>query len=253
MKITFLGTGTSQGIPIIGCQCSVCQSNDKFDKRLRTAALIQSHGVTIAIDAGPDFRQQMLRANVKTLDAILLTHEHRDHIAGIDDVRAFNFLMQKPMDIWAEPRVQQSLKSDFSYIFSENKYPGSPEVVLKTISEEPFDIGDIKVIPIRAFHLELPIFGFRFGSLTYITDANHIPDQEKEKIKGSKCLVVNALRKKKHISHFCLPEALELIREINPDSAYLTHISHQMGTHREIQAELPDNIFLAYDGLSIGF
>ena len=157
------------------------------------------------------------------------------------------------MDIWAELRVQQSLKYDFSYIFSENKYPGSPEVVLKTITEEPFNIADIKVIPIRAFHLELPVFGFRFGSLTYITDANHIPDQEKEKIKGSKFLVVNALRKKKHISHFCLPEALELIREINPDSAYLTHISHQMGTHREIQAELPDNIFLAYDGLSIGF
>ena len=245
MKLTFLGTGTSQGVPVIACPCPVCQSQSPFDKRLRTSALLECDGTNIVIDAGPDFRQQMLTSGIKTLDAILLTHEHRDHIAGIDDVRAFNFLMQKPMTIWAEERVQKALKCDFSYIFAETKYPGSPEIELRA--------NDVSITPIRVFHYKLPVYGFRICDLTYITDANFIPEEEKEKIYGSKILVINALRKKKHISHFSLPEALSIIAELNPQAAYITHVSHQMGIHKDIQAELPDNVFLAYDGLTIEF
>jgi len=253
VKLTFLGTGTSQGVPVIACPCPVCQSINLFDKRLRTSALLECNGTNIAIDAGPDFRQQMLNCGVKTLDAILLTHEHRDHIAGIDDVRAFNFLMQKPMKIWAEERVQKALKCDFSYIFAESKYPGSPEIELRTIDEHIIRINDISITPIRVFHYKLPVYGFRICDLTYITDANFIPEEEKEKIYGSKILVINALRKKKHISHFSLPEALSIISELNPQVAYITHISHQMGLHEEIQAELPEGVFLAYDGLTVDF
>lgn len=253
MKLTFLGTGTSQGVPIIACTCPVCQSANSRDKRLRSSVLIEANGVNIVIDAGPDFRQQMLTAKVKTLDAILLTHEHRDHIAGIDDVRAFNYLMKQPMNIWAEDRVHKAIRMEFSYAFADYKYPGSPEVITKIIDGNPMVINDVRIIPIRAFHNELPVYGFRIGDLTYITDANSIPDKEKLKIFGSKYLIVNALRKKKHISHFSLPEALELIAEINPSKAYITHISHQMGFHTDIQSELPNNIYLAYDGLTIDF
>ncbi|HDP54543.1 MAG TPA: MBL fold metallo-hydrolase [Bacteroidetes bacterium] len=251
MKLTFLGTGTSQGVPVIACKCPVCQSNDIRDKRLRTAALIEHKNSSILIDAGPDFRQQMLNANVDRLNAILITHEHRDHIAGIDDVRAFNFISKRPMDIWAEERVQNALKNDFSYIFTENKYPGAPEVKLHRIDGLPFYINEVKVIPIRAFHYKMPVFGFRIDNLTYITDANFIPEEEKEKMIGTKYLVINALRKQKHISHFSLPEALKLINELSPQKAFITHIGHQMGLYADVQQELPENVCLAYDSLTI--
>ena len=222
-----------------------------MDKRLRASALIEHHGINILIDAGPDFRQQMLRAQVKSLECILLTHEHRDHVAGLDDVRAFNFLQNRPMDIWAEQRVQDAIKYEFSYVFAENKYPGSPRMRLNTINGEPFQINGIEVIPIRAYHAKMPIYGFRIGDLTYITDASFIPEEEKEKIYGTKYLVINALRKEKHHSHFSLPEALSLVSEISPRRAYITHISHQMGLEQDLQRILPQNVIAAYDGLTI--
>lgn len=251
MKFTFLGTGTSQGVPVIACSCQVCQSDDSRDKRLRTSALIEHNGTTIVIDAGPDFRQQMLTARVKSLNAILLTHEHRDHIAGLDDVRAFNWVQQKPMDIWAEMRVQESLKKEFAYVFADTKYPGVPEVAMNNIDGHPFEVNDIKVIPIRGYHHKLPIYGFRIGDLTYITDANFIAEEEKEKIVGTKYLIVNALRRQKHMSHFCLSEAVKFISDFSPRKGFLTHVSHHMGLYTSVAKELPDNIYLAYDGLSI--
>ncbi|MDD2278987.1 MAG: MBL fold metallo-hydrolase [Bacteroidales bacterium] len=251
MKLTFLGTGTSQGVPVIACNCPVCQSRDIHDHRLRTSVLIEHNESSILVDAGPDFRQQMLNAKVKNLDSILLTHEHRDHIAGIDDVRAFNFVNKRPMDIWAEERVQKALQCDFSYIFAENKYPGAPEIILHSIDGLPFLINDLRIIPIRAFHFKMPVYGFRIDNLTYITDANFISEEEKEKMVGTQYLVINALRKQKHISHFSLPEALKLIAELSPRKAYITHISHQMGLSKDVQKELPENVCLAYDGLSI--
>jgi phosphoribosyl 1,2-cyclic phosphate phosphodiesterase len=251
VKVTFLGTGTSQGVPLIACECVVCQSNDERDKRLRTSALISQSGVNILIDAGPDFRQQMLSAKVKTLDAILFTHEHRDHIAGLDDVRAFNFLMQRPMNVWAEERVQESLKCHFSYAFEEEKYPGAPEIVLNSIDGQPFDVQGLRVIPIRAFHYKLPIFGFRIGDFCYLTDVNFLPEEEKEKLVGCKYIAIGALRQQKHISHYSLPEALKLISELSPRKAFITHISHQMGLYERVQRTLPDNVMLAYDGLVI--
>ncbi len=251
MKLTFLGTGTSQGVPVIACTCPACQSTNPHDKRLRTAALIEYEDTTILIDAGPDFRQQMLRANVKSLDSILITHEHRDHIAGLDDVRAFNFIQKRPMDIWAEKRVQNAIKKDFDYVFAENKYPGVPDMRLNTIDGLPFNVNGINIIPIRAYHYKMPVYGFRFGDFTYITDANFISEQEKEKIIGSKYLVINALRKQKHISHFSLPEALKFIAEISPRKAFITHISHQMGLSKDVSKELPENVCLAFDGLVV--
>jgi len=251
VKLTFLGTGTSQGVPVIACNCPVCQSRDIHDHRLRTSVLIEHNESSILVDAGPDFRQQMLNAKVKNLDSILLTHEHRDHIAGIDDVRAFNFVNKRPMDIWAEERVQKALQCDFSYIFAENKYPGAPEIILHSIDGLPFLINDLRIIPIRAFHFKMPVYGFRIDNLTYITDANFISEEEKEKMVGTQYLVINALRKQKHISHFSLPEALKLIAELSPRKAYITHISHQMGLSKDVQKELPENVCLAYDGLSI--
>ncbi|SDC06305.1 MBL fold metallo-hydrolase [Williamwhitmania taraxaci] len=251
MRLTFLGTGTSQGVPVIACPCPVCQSDQEHDKRLRTSALVEVDGVTILIDAGPDFRQQMLRAHVKQLDAILLTHEHKDHIGGLDDVRAFNFVNRKPMDIYAEDRVQDALKQEYAYVFAENRYPGVPEMNLFTIDGYPFDINGVKVTPIRCFHYKMPIYGFRIGDLTYITDANFISEEEKEKVVGSKYIVVNALRKQKHISHFTLSEALKLVQELSPRKAFITHVSHQLGFHADIQAELPRNVVLAYDGLVV--
>jgi phosphoribosyl 1,2-cyclic phosphate phosphodiesterase len=237
VKLTFLGTGTSQGIPVIACNCPICLSTNQHDKRLRTSALLEVNGVNILIDAGPDFRQQMLTAKVNKLDAIILTHEHRDHIAGIDDVRAFNFIQNRPMDIWAEKRVQDSLKHDFAYIFAENKYPGSPDIQLHNIYGNPFTINGIEIIPIRAYHFKMPVYGFRVGDITYITDANYISEEEKEKIKGSKYIIINALRKKEHISHFTLSQALSIISELKPNKAYLTHISHQLGLYADLQKE----------------
>lgn len=226
-------------------------SEDPHDKRLRTSLLLEKNGTVLLFDAGPDFRQQMLRENVRKLDAILLTHEHKDHIAGMDDVRAFNYRSQDAVDIYAMERVQEAVKSEFSYVFAEFKYPGIPRMRLNTVSTGSFTIKDISVQPLRVRHLHLEILGFRIGDFAYITDANYIPEETKELLFGVKYLVVNALRKQKHISHFCLHEALGFIREISPKKAYITHISHQMGLHNEVNSELPAGVMLAYDGLCI--
>ncbi|NVO02366.1 MAG: MBL fold metallo-hydrolase [Bacteroidetes bacterium] len=252
MKITFLGTGTSQGVPVIACDCSVCKSSNFKDNRLRSSVFIEFENEKFVIDTGPDFRQQMLRAKVKKLDAVLLTHSHKDHVGGMDDVRAFNYFMQKPIDVYGSNQVLNHIKNEFSYAFAEERYPGVPEINLHTIENKEFTINGVKIIPILSMHYQLPIFGFRIGDFTYITDANFISEIEKAKIIGSKILVINALRKKQHISHFTLDEALEIIAEVKPEKAYLTHISHQMGLHNEEEKNLPVNVFFAYDGLEIG-
>ncbi len=251
MRITFLGTGTSQGVPVIACNCKTCLSDDSRDKRLRSSLLVEDGECTIVIDAGPDFRQQMLRAGVKHLDSILLTHEHKDHIGGIDDVRAFNYISKKPIDIYSDERVQYAIKREYPYVFAEHKYPGIPQMNLITIDNKTFNIGNMEIMPVKVHHYRLPVYGFRIGGLAYITDASYISDESKRKLTGLRCLVVNALRKEKHITHFSLGEALELIHELSPDKAYITHISHQMGLYREVSEELPDNVSLAYDGLEI--
>jgi phosphoribosyl 1,2-cyclic phosphate phosphodiesterase len=253
VKIIFLGTGTSQGIPVIACECKTCLSVDQHDIRLRTSLLVESGDTTLLIDAGPDFRQQMLREHVMKLDSILLTHEHKDHIAGLDDVRAFNYKSRDAIDIYAEDRVQKALKKEYSYVFSEYQYPGIPKMRLNTIPEDSFEIKGIKIDPVRVFHYRLPVYGFRMGDFAYITDANYIPEESKEKLIGVKYLVINALRKEKHISHFTLREAIDIIKEVSPKKAFLTHISHQMGLHAEISKELPSGVVLAYDGLSFSF
>ncbi|MGE0561060.1 MAG: MBL fold metallo-hydrolase [Flavobacteriales bacterium] len=251
MKITFLGTGTSQGIPVIACNCDVCLSEDEKDKRLRVSILIEQNEKTIVIDAGPDFRQQMLRANVQRLDAVVFTHEHKDHIAGLDDVRAFNYKQQKDMDIYATNHVQNALRREFHYAFDEYKYPGVPELKLHTVTDDIFDVQGILFIPINVKHYKLPVKAYRIGNFTYITDANKIEEKELEKIKGSDIIVLNALRKEPHISHFTLDEAVELLIQLKPKKAYLTHISHLMGKHEEVQRELPDFIQIAHDELVI--
>lgn len=251
MKITFLGTGTSQGVPIIACPCTVCQSTNSKDKRLRSSVMIEIDGKNFVIDTGPDFRQQMLRENVKNMDAVIFTHEHKDHTAGFDDIRAFNFILKRKMDVYASERVQAAIKREFAYIFSDFKYPGIPEINLHTISNTPFNIEGTEFIPIEVMHYKLPVFGFRIKDFTYITDANYISEEEKEKIKGSKILVLNALRREEHISHFTFKEAIDLVNELKPEMAYFTHISHQLGLHNEVEKELPPHIKLAYDGLKI--
>lgn len=251
MQITFLGTGTSQGIPIIACTCEVCTSSDIKDNRLRTSILVEDKGCTFVIDTGPDFRQQMLRENVKDLDAVIFTHEHKDHTAGFDDIRPFNFIHKKKIDVYASLRVQEALKREFAYVFSGSKYPGIPEINLHLLENKKMHIKGIEVMPIEVKHHQLPVFGFRFGDFTYITDANYISEKEKEKIKGSKVLVLNALRREEHISHFTLQQAIDLSLELNIDKTYFTHISHQLGLHAEVQKELPKHINLAYDGLKI--
>jgi phosphoribosyl 1,2-cyclic phosphate phosphodiesterase len=251
LKVTFLGTGTSQGVPLIACDCEVCRSTDGKDKRLRASILIEDGGKVFVIDTGPDFRQQMLREDVKRLDAVIFTHEHRDHIAGLDDIRAFNFTMKSAIDVYADDNVEKALRRSLWYIFSEDKYPGIPEVRMHHINGDSFTIGETKFIPIRVMHHLLPVWGFRINNFTYITDANSIPEKEKEKIYGSEVLVLNALRREKHISHFTLEEAIDMIKELNPKEAYLTHISHQLGRHAEVEKELPAHIHLAYDGLKL--
>ena len=251
MKVTFLGTGTSQGVPVIACECEVCRSNNFRDKRLRSSIMIEIQGNVFVIDAGPDFREQMLRAKVKHLDALMLTHAHKDHIAGLDDVRAFNYIQKKAIDVYARDDVQAAIKNEFSYAFAVYKYPGVPEIVLHSIENKLFEINHVKVNPIEVLHFGLKIFGYRIGDFTYITDANFISDNEIEKIKGSKVVVLNALRKKKHVSHFTLDEAVNVLNLIKPECAYITHISHMMGLHEEVEKELPSFIKFAYDGLSI--
>ncbi|GAC1302560.1 MAG: MBL fold metallo-hydrolase [Mucilaginibacter sp.] len=251
MTITFLGTGTSQGVPVIACNCEVCTSADSRDSRLRTSILVESEEKVIVIDSGPDFRYQMLRANVQRLDAIVFTHEHKDHVAGLDDIRAFNYKQQAPIDVYAEQRVQEALKREFRYIFDDYKYPGIPQLNLHTIGLAPFTIGEIKFIPIEVMHYKLPVLGFRINDFTYITDAKSVSDDERKKIKGSKILVINALQQQDHISHFTLEEAIAFAEEMGAEKTYFTHISHRLGTHQAISAMLPPNIGLAYDGLKL--
>jgi phosphoribosyl 1,2-cyclic phosphate phosphodiesterase len=251
MKITFLGTGTSQGVPLIGCTCPVCTSSDPRDSRLRTALLISDRGKNVAIDTGPDFRQQMLRAEVKDLEAVLYTHEHKDHVAGIDDVRAFNFIHKKAMPLWATRRVQDAIRREVPYCFDGTDYPGIPRLELNTITDKPFHIGQTEFLPIEVMHHRMPVTAFRTGEFTYITDANFIAPAELEKIRGSRIIVINALRREKHISHFNLAEAIALVQDLKPEKAYFTHISHQLGLHEDLSRELPQGIELAYDGLEI--
>ena len=251
MQITFLGTGTSQGVPLIACPCVVCQSTDEKDKRLRTSVLVEEKGKTIIIDTGPDFRAQMLREDVKQLHAVVFTHEHKDHTAGFDDIRAFNFISKKKIDVYASARVQEAIKREYAYIFSDFKYPGIPEITLHLLKNELTTIYGIDFLPVEVLHYKLPVFGYRIGDFTYITDANYISETEKEKINGTKILVLNALRREPHISHFTLMEALKLIEELKPEKAYLTHISHQLGLHAAVSRELPKGVELAYDGLKI--
>ena len=251
MKVTFLGTGTSQGIPVIGCTCDACKSDDPHDNRLRSSILAEVGEKHIVIDTGPDFRQQMLRYSVTKLDAVLFTHEHRDHIAGLDDIRAFNFIQKQSMDVFAEERVFKALKNEFPYVFAEKKYPGVPRINEHVISDAPFMIGEIQILPVRLMHYHLPVLGFRINDFAYLTDGSYISPGEKSKLKGLKHLVVNALRREEHISHFTLSQALKLIDELEPEKGYLTHISHQMGKHEEISKELPGNITVVYDGFEI--
>ena len=253
LTITFLGTGTSSGVPMIGCSCEVCTSPDKKDKRLRSSILVQSRITTLVIDTTPDFRYQMLRQEVKHLDAVVFTHPHKDHIAGLDDVRAYNFFSNKPMEVYANDLTQEALKKEFSYVFADKKYPGIPKIRLNTIASEPFTVGDIPIIPIPVMHLKMPVLGFRFGKFTYITDANYINNDGLNKTRGSEALVLNALRQKKHISHYSLSEAKVLAEDLRMPNTYLTHISHQMGKHEEVNSSLPSNIQLAYDGLILRF
>lgn len=252
MQITFLGTGTSQGVPMIACPCNVCQSSYAMDKRLRSSVMVEFENKNIVIDTGPDFRTQMLRENVKNVDAILFTHEHKDHTAGLDDIRAFNYFNKKRIPIYASQHASIKIKNDFDYVFSGANYPGIPEIDLHEISNSAFLIdNEIEVIPIEVLHYKLPVMGYRIQDFTYITDANYISDSEIEKIKSSKILVLNALRKEKHISHFTFEEAIELAEKIGAEKTYFTHISHQLGLHDDVSKELPENIFLAYDGLKI--
>jgi phosphoribosyl 1,2-cyclic phosphate phosphodiesterase len=249
-KVIVLGSGTSQGIPMIACDCEVCQSTDPRDKRLRSSILLALNGLTYCIDAGPDFRYQLLREKVKQLDGIIFTHEHKDHVAGLDDVRAFNFFSQKPMEIYCTTNVEKALHREFHYIFDEKNYPGVPKINVNLIDKQAFNLNGIPIIPIEVMHYKLPVLGFRIGNFAYITDAKTVSSEERIKLRGVEILVINALHKFPHISHFNLEEALSFIEDINPRQAYLTHISHLFGKHAVISEELPENVSLFHDGLS---
>ncbi|MEG0796400.1 MAG: MBL fold metallo-hydrolase [Odoribacter sp.] len=251
MKLTILGSGTSQGIPVIACNCPVCQSDNKHDKRLRCSAMLEINGQKIIFDAGPDFRYQMLRNNVKDIRAILLTHSHKDHIGGLDDVRAFNWVKQAAVDIYGNEKTREIVYKDFSYAFAAFRYPGVPEINYHIIEDAPFYIDDIQIIPIPVLHYQMTVLGFRINNFAYITDAKIISKRSMEQLVGVEYLVINALRKEKHISHFNLEEALTVIKEVNPKCAFLTHIGHQMGLEKEISKELPTNVRLAYDTFEI--
>jgi phosphoribosyl 1,2-cyclic phosphate phosphodiesterase len=251
ISITFLGTGTSTGIPMIGCNCAVCTSSNPKDKRLRTSILIESLTTTVVVDTTPDFRYQMLRIQNKKLDAVLFTHPHKDHIAGLDDVRAYNFFQHKPMDVYANAITAEALKREFAYVFADKKYPGIPEINLYTIDESFFTIGDVPVQPFTVWHHKMPVYGFRFKNFTYITDANRIDEPVKNIVKGSEIIVLNALRNEHHVAHFTLKEAVALVNELEIPQAYFTHISHQLGKHEAVENSLPSGIHLAYDGLRL--
>jgi len=251
LKVVLLGTGTSQGVPIIGCDCEVCRSLDYRDKRLRTSAFIEVDGKHLLIDTGPDFRQQMLRESISRLDAVLFTHAHRDHTGGLDDIRAFNFMQEMDMPTYATPEVLGQLQADFAYIFEKHAYFGLPRLELHEIGDGPFLVKGVSVTPLPVMHLRLPVTGFRIGNFSYITDANHIPDATLELLKGTSVLVLNALQIAEHLSHFNLEQALQMIDIIKPQRAYLTHISHKLGLHSKIEKLLPSNVQLAYDGLEM--
>lgn len=251
IDVTFLGTGTSQGVPLPNCPCRVCTSPDYRDKRLRPSVLIKVNGLTILIDTGPDLRLQLIQYKITSIDAVLLTHYHMDHIGGLDEIRAINFLTKKRIPIYASQETCEKIKTIYYYCFEETKYPGVPDIELITFNNSRFSINGVEIIPILVYHYMLPVFGFRIGNFTYITDAKFVPLEEIEKVRGTSVLVVNALMKKEHISHFTFYEALNFIREVKPGKAYLTHISHRFGRHVDILRECPPNVEPAYDGLSI--
>ncbi len=250
-KLTFLGTGTSQGVPMIGCGCEVCRSSDPRDKRLRASVLVEYEGMTILVDAGPDFRQQMLRAGVHHLDAILLTHNHKDHTGGLDDIRAFNYLEKRASEIYCEKYVEESLRMEYSYAFEEKKYPGAPEWNVHNIENKPFTIksGGAEILPIRGMHYKLPVLGYRFGAIAYCTDMNYIPEEEFDKLKGLEHFIINCVKYGKHISHYSLEEAIAVAQRVGARHSWLTHLSHQLPSYNELAAQLPEGILPAYDGL----
>ena len=252
-RLTFLGTGTSQGVPMIGCSCEVCKSSDPRDNRLRASAFVEYEGLKILVDAGPDFRQQLLREGIGSVDAILLTHNHKDHTGGLDDIRAFNYFDKKATDIYCEKYVEDSLRQEYSYAFAEVKYPGAPEWNVHIIDEHPFCINGIKIIPIRGKHYKLPVLGYRFGDLAYCTDMNHIADEEFEKLKELDHFIINCVRRGRHISHFSLEGALEVAKRVGARHTWLTHLSHQLPKYEDLLKELPDGVEPAYDGLQIRF
>lgn len=251
VKLTFLGTGTSQGVPVIGCSCAVCRSVDPRDHRLRTSIMLEANGQVVVVDTGPDFRQQMLRAGVTRLDGVVFTHAHKDHIAGLDDVRPFNYRQKSATQIYATKDVQKALRREFYYCFDEHRYPGVPDLALNSIQTKAFSAAGIPFIPLPVMHMNLPVLGFRIGNLAYITDANFIPEETFQKMGSPDVLVLNALRHTPHPSHFTLTEAIEIVERVKPKQAYFTHISHQLGIHHEVGGQLPDNIYLAYDGLTV--
>ncbi len=252
MKVTFLGTGTSQGVPVIGCTCEVCRSLDFRDKRLRTSILIDISGRNFIIDTGPDFRQQMLREQVRRIDAVIFTHAHRDHTAGLDDVRAYNFIQEMDMPVYGTRNVLEQLKVEYAYAFGREFYPGIPRLALNEIDGEAFTVNGISFLPLPVMHLKMPVLGFRIEDFSYITDANYIPPATIERLRGTEILVLNALQREQHVSHFNLAEALEMVEAIRPKQTYFTHVSHKLGLHADVEKELPDNVSLAFDGLQIG-
>ena len=252
-KVIFMGTGTSSGVPMLGCACEVCTSPDKKDKRFRSSVYVEYEGLKLLVDCGPDFRSQMLREDIRHIDAILLTHNHKDHTGGLDDVRSFNYFEKRAFPIYCEEYVQESLKREYSYAFDENPYPGAPRYELHTICDRPFEIGGVEIVPVRALHFTLPVLGFRFGKFGYLTDASKISEESIEKFRGVETFVINAIRFKRHISHFTLDQALEVAAKVGAKQTYLTHLSHQLPRHEELKKILPPGVEPAFDGLRIDF